>query len=180
MTKTASNKNKLPSKKSIIKGPKSSWILFLEEQRKQSRFKDVKFGDICKTLSIEWKEIDPLKKEKFINMCTVDRDRYNNQLKSLSDEEIKLIKTIKRHRKKNRPKKPKAPFSAYMIFVTEIRKGIVEENPGITFQEIGKLLGSRWRSLPNDIKSRYINISKQNRENYKSKLQEENKNITKT
>ncbi|GJN68538.1 HMG box-containing protein [Purpureocillium lilacinum] len=55
-------------------------------------------------------------------------------------------KEVKRRGKKD-PNAPKRGLSAYMFFANEQRENVREENPGITFGQVGKLLGERWKAL---------------------------------
>ncbi|EFE37606.1 hypothetical protein TRV_07738, partial [Trichophyton verrucosum HKI 0517] len=45
------------------------------------------------------------------------------------------------------PNAPKRGLSAYMIFANEQRAAVREENPNITFGQVGKVLGERWKAL---------------------------------
>ncbi|CCU81896.1 high mobility group protein [Blumeria hordei DH14] len=45
------------------------------------------------------------------------------------------------------PKAPKRGLSAYMFFANEQRENVRLENPGITFGQVGKMLGERWKAL---------------------------------
>jgi len=52
--------------------------------------------------------------------------------------------------KKDDPKKkrgPKRGLSAYMFFANEQRENVRAENPNITFGQVGKVLGERWKAL---------------------------------
>lgn len=49
--------------------------------------------------------------------------------------------------KKSTTKTTKRPPSPYINFTKVERKVIIKENPKMTFSEIGKELGTRWRSL---------------------------------
>ncbi|KAF4505044.1 hypothetical protein G6O67_007038 [Ophiocordyceps sinensis] len=56
----------------------------------------------------------------------------------------------KRNGKKRAKKDPNAPkrgLSAYMFFANEQRENVRDENPGISFGQVGKLLGERWKAL---------------------------------
>merc|ERR1712000_780895 len=55
-------------------------------------------------------------------------------------------KEVKRRGKKD-PNAPKRGLSAYMFFANEQRENVREENPGISFGQVGKLLGERWKAL---------------------------------
>ncbi|KAI9791764.1 MAG: Non-histone chromosomal protein 6 [Peltula sp. TS41687] len=50
-------------------------------------------------------------------------------------------------KKKKDPNAPKRGLSAYMFFANEQRENVREENPGITFGQVGKVLGERWKAL---------------------------------
>jgi len=50
-------------------------------------------------------------------------------------------------KKKKDPNAPKRGLSAYMFFANEQRDNVRDENPGISFGQVGKLLGERWKAL---------------------------------
>ncbi|OAL49406.1 non-histone chromosomal protein 6 [Pyrenochaeta sp. DS3sAY3a] len=50
-------------------------------------------------------------------------------------------------KKKKDPNAPKRGLSAYMFFANEQRDKVREDNPGIKFGEVGKLLGEKWKAL---------------------------------
>ncbi|KAI4763352.1 hypothetical protein E4T52_08029 [Aureobasidium sp. EXF-3400] len=58
-------------------------------------------------------------------------------------------KTAKRDggKKKMDPNVPKRGLSAYMFFANETRGRVREDNPGITFGDVGKVVGEKWKSL---------------------------------
>ncbi|RDH20099.1 high mobility group box [Aspergillus niger ATCC 13496] len=45
------------------------------------------------------------------------------------------------------PNAPKRGLSAYMFFANDNREKVREENPGISFGQVGKMLGERWKAL---------------------------------
>jgi len=56
-------------------------------------------------------------------------------------------------RRKRDSDKPKRPLTAYMLFSQEKRADIKNNNPNVSFGEIGKLLGQAWQQLsPEDRK----------------------------
>ncbi|KAF4777792.1 HMG box protein [Colletotrichum scovillei] len=55
-------------------------------------------------------------------------------------------KDTKKRAKKD-PNAPKRGLSAYMFFANEQRENVREENPGISFGQVGKILGERWKAL---------------------------------
>ncbi|PGH27425.1 non-histone chromosomal protein 6 [Polytolypa hystricis UAMH7299] len=50
-------------------------------------------------------------------------------------------------KKKKDPNAPKRGLSAYMFFANDQRESVREDNPGISFGQVGKLLGERWKAL---------------------------------
>ena len=46
-------------------------------------------------------------------------------------------------KKKKDPNAPKRGLSAYLFFANEQRDNVREENPGISFGQVGKVLGER-------------------------------------
>ncbi|PYH77273.1 hypothetical protein BO82DRAFT_185980 [Aspergillus uvarum CBS 121591] len=56
-------------------------------------------------------------------------------------------KTKRVERKKKDPNAPKRGLSAYMFFANDNREKVREENPGISFGQVGKMLGERWKAL---------------------------------
>ncbi|KAK1987090.1 HMG box protein [Colletotrichum cereale] len=54
---------------------------------------------------------------------------------------------VDKKRAKKDPNAPKRGLSAYMFFANEQRENVREENPGISFGQVGKLLGERWKAL---------------------------------
>jgi len=50
-------------------------------------------------------------------------------------------------KKKKDPNAPKRGLSAYMFFANDQRDKVREDNPGIKFGEVGKVLGEKWKAL---------------------------------
>ena len=50
-------------------------------------------------------------------------------------------------RRKKDPNAPKRALSAYMFFANENRDIVRSENPDVSFGQIGRLLGERWKPL---------------------------------
>lgn len=50
-------------------------------------------------------------------------------------------------KKKKDPNAPKRGLSAYMFFANEQRDKVREDNPGIKFGDVGKMLGEKWKEL---------------------------------
>jgi len=76
-------------------------------------------------------------------------------------------KETKVKRKKD-PNAPKRGLSAYMFFANDNRDKVREENPGIKFGEVGKLLGERWKALTDKEKIPYEKKAQDDKARYEA------------
>lgn len=58
-------------------------------------------------------------------------------------------------RKKKDENAPKRALSAYMFFANANREQIRTDNPDISFGEVGRLLGQKWKELSDSEKAPY-------------------------
>jgi len=75
-------------------------------------------------------------------------------------------KTEKRTKKKKDPNAPKRGLSAYMFFANEQRENVREENPNISFGQVGKVLGERWKALSESQRAPYEAKARADKERY--------------
>ncbi|ODV91117.1 hypothetical protein CANCADRAFT_31873 [Tortispora caseinolytica NRRL Y-17796] len=73
-----------------------------------------------------------------------------------------------RDRKKKDPNAPKRAMSAYMFFANEQRETVREENPGIAFGQVGKVLGEKWRALTTEEKAPYEKMAQDDKKRYEA------------
>ncbi|KAJ9649661.1 Non-histone chromosomal protein 6 [Coniosporium tulheliwenetii] len=59
----------------------------------------------------------------------------------------KAAKVDSGKKKKGESQRAKAGLSAYMFFANEQREKVREDNPGIKFGDVGKMLGEKWKAL---------------------------------
>ena len=85
----------------------------------------------------------------------------------------------RRTRKVKDPNAPKRALSAYMYFANENRDIVRSENPEISFGQMGKLLGERWKSLNEEDKLPYENKAKIDKERYYNEKEMYNNTISK-
>ncbi|KAH3903167.1 non-histone chromosomal protein 6 SCDLUD_000781 [Saccharomycodes ludwigii] len=74
----------------------------------------------------------------------------------------------KTHRKKKDPNAPKRALSAYMFFANENRDIVRSENPGISFGQVGRVLGERWKALNEVEKQPYEAKAEADKKRYES------------
>ncbi|KEQ74067.1 high mobility group box, partial [Aureobasidium namibiae CBS 147.97] len=51
------------------------------------------------------------------------------------------------------PNAPKRGLSAFMFFANEARENVREENPGIKSDDVGKIVGEKWKSFSEEQKA---------------------------
>ncbi|KAL2046360.1 hypothetical protein N7G274_001807 [Stereocaulon virgatum] len=74
------------------------------------------------------------------------------------------------------PNAPKRGMSAYMFFAQAQRDNVREENPGIGFGQVGKVLGERWKALNDKQRQPYEAKAKADKERYESEKASYNAN----
>jgi HMG (high mobility group) box len=75
-----------------------------------------------------------------------DKERYAREMEGYTPPEGSGGKESgKKKKAKKDPNAPKGAKSAYMFFVQENREKIKEESPDISFGEMGKALGEKWK-----------------------------------
>ena len=69
---------------------------------------------------------------------------------------MKMLKNqSKKEKKKKDPSAPKRPRSAYILFCTDIREKIKEENPEVHNNELMKYMAAKWSNISDKKKAKY-------------------------
>ena len=173
-TKTSETleKIKLKSRRSILRGPKSGWIYFCNMNRQKILKENIgiSFGGMCKILGQQWQKMSPSDKQPYRNMSLNDKKRYENDFKTLTREERMVIRAWRKKRKEEKKLSPKVPLSAYMFFVCTKRNEVVRDNSNLSFQEIGRLLGTMWNQMTEKQKEPYREMNAKDRVRYQNEL----------
>ncbi|KAL8916940.1 MAG: hypothetical protein Q9208_008261 [Pyrenodesmia sp. 3 TL-2023] len=85
-----------------------------------------------------------------------------------STRKTKASKAETGGKKKKDPNAPKRGLSAYMFFANDNRDSVREENPGITFGQVGKVLGEKWKALNATQRKPYEARAAADKERYES------------
>ena len=75
-------------------------------------------------------------------------------------------------RRKKDPDAPKRSLSAYMFFANENRDIVRGENPGISFGQVGKMLGEKWKALTAEDKGPYEKKADDDKKRYEKEKAE--------
>lgn len=69
------------------------------------------------------------------------------------------------------PKVPKGAKSAYVFFCEQERPIVVSQDPKLSFTEIGKILGQRWKAADQATKKKYQDIAEADKQRFLSEVQ---------
>lgn len=95
--------------------------------------------------------------EEFAGKVSEKHDISREDLEALWRETLKGKLKISARRRQAGSGSNKKP-SAYINFCKQHRNLIKEETPGLTFGEVAKALGERWKSLGADEKVKYADV----------------------
>jgi hypothetical protein len=76
----------------------------------------------------------------------------------------------KKKKAKKDPNAPKRGKSSFMFYSNEIRATIKEENPDLSFGDLGKLIGSKFKALEADEKEKYTDLAQKDKERYQKEM----------
>lgn len=71
---------------------------------------------------------------------------------------------------KKDPKMPKRPLSTFMLYSNKHRAEIKTANPDVSFGEIGKLLGQKWKNISTEEKEELIKIAAEKKDEHAAVL----------
>jgi len=106
-----------------------------------------------------------------LNDADDDRTEVGQEapMQEVSEEDVEVLpKATKKRKKPSKKKKSKIkrPLSAFMFFGKDERSVIVKEMPQLSFAQVGRELGVRWKALPEERKQKYIDLNKADKVRY--------------
>eukprot|EP00553_Chaetoceros_curvisetus_P014457 CAMPEP_0204647022 /NCGR_PEP_ID=MMETSP0718-20130828/5453_1 /ASSEMBLY_ACC=CAM_ASM_000674 /TAXON_ID=230516 /ORGANISM="Chaetoceros curvisetus" /LENGTH=192 /DNA_ID=CAMNT_0051669461 /DNA_START=78 /DNA_END=656 /DNA_ORIENTATION=- len=162
-------------KKDPNKPKRNMSAFFLYSNANRARIKEenpgIKFGQIAKLLSTEFKDISESERAKYDKLAQADKERYQREMEDYeppSDEE----EVTSKKRKKKDPNAPKRNMSAYFIYSQEIRSTVREENPEAAFGEIAKIISRQFKQLTESDRKRLDDLAVADKERYQREMAE--------
>ncbi|KAL2523409.1 FACT complex subunit SSRP1 [Forsythia ovata] len=76
----------------------------------------------------------------------------------------------KKQKKKKDPNAPKRAISSFMFFSQAERENVKKSNPGISFTEVGKVLGERWNKMTAEEKTPYEAKARADKKRYNDEI----------
>lgn len=102
-----------------------------------------------------------------------DKERYNNQMKNYEAPAGTATKGAKGKATKKAKKDPNAPKrgqTSFMFFSNEVRAKVKQENPDLTFGELGKKIGEMFKALTPQEKEKYEKLASKDKQRYQDAM----------
>mmetsp|Transcript_18583 Transcript_18583/g.24771 ORF Transcript_18583/g.24771 Transcript_18583/m.24771 type:complete len:576 (+) Transcript_18583:239-1966(+) len=149
----------------------SAYMFFSNVKRKELKKSrpDLKFGDIARAISVEYKKLSPDELKEFEDMAKADKRRYAKDMEGYTPPP-KSEKTPTKKAKKD-PNAPKKPMTSFMYYSTENRSRVKKENPDASFGEIAKIIGLKFRELDGEELKKYTSKASADKERYRKAME---------
>ena len=125
---------------------------------------DASSKEILTLMLGKWKSMEDEEKNKYVEMSTQDKEEFQTEEKT-STQDKEEFQTEEKTQTKTKPKK-----TAYQFFIgdAEVRATIKEENPDAIPMDIMGLMGGKWKSMDEEEKAKYVEMSTQDWERIKT------------
>lgn len=187
-SKSDENSKSTPSRKGNRKDPRypkralSAYMLYQNHIRKEAKNDpSITFGEIATIASDKFKAMTEEERSEWVLKSKKDKERFDRELRKYKPSEGydyngNLIEKENGSGKKRKPRplkdanSPKRAAGAYVFFANEMRPKLQEENPGVKFVDIGKILGEKWRSLSAEERAPYDKLSSEDKARYRRQI----------
>lgn len=158
------SKKKAKKDPNAPKRPMTAFMYFSLDMRSKLKEENpgISFAELGKLVGQKYKEISSDEKKKYESKANADKSRYDAEMKKYSppdaDSDDDVSSTKKKGTKKQSKKDPNAPkkgLSAFMFFSKIMRPKLKQENPDMSFGDLGKLIGQKYRELSPEELSKY-------------------------
>jgi len=138
------------------KRPQSSYFLFMNDRRPalQKEKPELKFGDLTKALTEDWKALSEKDRKKYEDMATKDKARYEKEMEDAG---------LKKEKKEDGPKKPQ---SSFFLYSADMREKYKKSEPDLKFGDVAKKIAEDWKKVDAKTKEKYEKKAKEDRERY--------------
>lgn len=157
---------------------KSAFLLFSQYTRPTvvAENPSLAFPDVAREVARRWKLIDPTEKAELEKKAQLDRERYNEQMKTY-EPPPDLDEGGKRRRRKQKKEGPKRNVSSFMWFCKENRSVTKQEHPSASMTGISSILGQKWNAMDSTSREPFEKLARADKERYlrESKLFQETK-----
>ncbi|XP_020259196.1 FACT complex subunit SSRP1-like [Asparagus officinalis] len=108
----------------------------------------------------------PAKKESKKEASAAKASSAKKKAKDADEEGSKK----KRQKKKKDPNAPKRAMSAFMFFSNTERENLKKNNPGMSFTDVGRALGEKWKKMTAEEKEPFESMARADSKRYKEAM----------
>jgi len=162
----------------------SSYLTYQNSMRETFRLENpgMTFGQLAKFTSSMYKSLSPEEKSRWEEAAAQDKSRFEFELLTyqpppgfdgsgnLMESHIIGLGVGRKKKKGKDPNAPKRARGSYVFFTLDARPRILEENPNLTFREIGHAMGERWRALSAEDKQKYDDLANNDKKRFKEEI----------
>jgi len=152
------------------KRPLSAYMFFCKDSRPglKEANPELTFGELGKLLGKNWQAMGKTERTPYDESSKKDKERFESEGGSaaIAAAQGKNTKPKKAAKKGG----PKRPLSAYMYFSQAMRPKLKEEEPDLSFAELGKAIGAKWKSATDDEKSKFNKMAATDKQRYKDEV----------
>ena len=125
---------------------------------------------------VDWKGIaERLKSDKWYDLDSASlRARWDELSKQVRKVRTvpEMIDDVKKAVKFHIDRVPKMPLGSYQLFCMSKRPRIKEKYPDMSFSELSKRMGKKWRELPPEKRQKYERRAKEKKDMYQERMKE--------
>jgi hypothetical protein len=142
---------------------------------------DMSFGQLSKYTSHMYRSLTPEEKGQWEERARRDKERFEEEMSSYVpplgyNEAGELLPEFAVPRKNSRrnpkdPNMPKRARGSYVLFTFDERPKILAEHPGISFTDLGNILGQRWRGLSTEDRKKYDDLALQDKARFAAEME---------
>jgi len=173
-TPPSDEEDEKPKNKKDPKAPKkglTAYNFFCKEMREvvKKENPDASFGELSKLVGEKYKSLTEEEQKKWDAKAVKDKARYAEEMKDYTPS-----KSTSSSGKKSKPIKdknaPKKNLSSYMLYANANRDKIKEKNPDISFGDMGRLIGQKFKSLSTEDREKWDARARKDKERYKQEM----------
>jgi hypothetical protein len=147
---------KVPKEHKVKRAP-NAYALFAQEQGPsvKQQHPDWTFAECSRHIAIKWKGLNETQKNVY---------KQKSSAMAASMPKVSKVKCTDakdaKDTKDSKAPKAKRPMNAYMHFQQDYRKQLKQQNPNLTFAEIGAESSRKWKELTEDKRQKYVDMAK--------------------
>ncbi len=168
------------------KRPMTTYMFYNQDVRSKLKDEnpDLSFGDLGKLIGQKYKQLTAEEKQKYTDQAEEAKAAYDKAMEKYTppddDEDndsddgtkksVKSASSTSKKKAKKDPNAPKRAKSAYMFYNQLNRSTVKDENSSLSFGELGKLMGQKYKALTPEERAKYDKMAEDDKERYSREM----------